>query len=212
MNSALFISAEAPYPLAGGGAMRSASLLNFLTRRYAVDMIVFHDPSAPDPRMHLPPGLVRRLHVVELPAHARHPLARAARNAGRLARRVPPLMDRFAGFGSQIAAAMRGQHYEIAVIEHFWCAPYWNQAAAVSDATILDLHNIESIWHARCAQAAKGPQACRRIVSFKTSAAIWRRNGCRDSPVCWRLPNPMRNCCARSRPRRIYRSTGIRSR
>ena len=27
MNSALFISAEAPYPLAGGGAMRSASLL-----------------------------------------------------------------------------------------------------------------------------------------------------------------------------------------
>ena len=102
---------------------------------------------------------MRHLHVVDLPPHARHPLARAARNAGRLARRVPPLMDRFAGFGGQIAAATRGQRYEIAVIEHFWCAPYWEQAAAVSDATMLDLHNIESVLHARCAHAGNGAQA-----------------------------------------------------
>src|ERR1017187_2326700 len=86
MNSALFISAEAPYPLAGGGALRSASLLNFLARGYAVDMIAFREPRAADPREHSPPGLVRRLHVVELPPHARQALARAARNAGRLAR------------------------------------------------------------------------------------------------------------------------------
>jgi glycosyltransferase involved in cell wall biosynthesis len=132
--------------------MRSASLLNFLACHYAVDMIAFSEP-------HLPAGLVRRLHVIDLPRHARHTLARAARNAGRLARRVPPLMDRFAGFGDQIAAATRGQRYELAVIEHFWCAPYWEQAAAVSDATILDLHNIESILHARCALTERGAQA-----------------------------------------------------
>jgi len=159
MNRALFISAEAPYPLAGGGALRSASLLNFLARRYAVDMIVFREPRAADPRVALPPGLVRRLHVVELPPHARHALARAARNAGRLARRVPPLMDRFAGFDGPIAAATRGQRYEIAIIEHFWCAPYWKQAAAVSDATILDLVDVESVLHARCARAGRGAQA-----------------------------------------------------
>jgi len=152
MNSALFISPEAPYPLAGGGALRSASLLNFLARHSAVDMITFSEPL-------LPAGLVRRLHVMDLPPHAHHTLARAARNAGRLARRVPPLMDRFAGFGAQIAAATRGQRYEVAVIEHFWCAPYWEQAAAVSDVTILDLHNIESVLHARCAQTGKGAQA-----------------------------------------------------
>jgi len=139
--------------------MRSASLLHFLARRFAVDMIVFREPRAADPRRHLPPGLVRRLHVLELPPHAGHTLARAARNAGRLARRVPPLMDRFAGFGGQIAAATRGQRYQLAVIEHFWCAPYWAQAAAVSDATIMDLHNIESVLHARCAQAERGAQA-----------------------------------------------------
>jgi glycosyltransferase involved in cell wall biosynthesis len=159
MNSALFISAENPYPLAGGGALRSASLLNFLARRYAVDMIAFLEPGSADPRGAIPAGLIRRLHVVDLPPHARHALARAARNAGRLARRVPPLMDRFAGFGSQIAAATHGQRYELAVIEHFWCAPYWEQAAAVSDVTILDLHNIESVLHARCALAGKGAPA-----------------------------------------------------
>jgi glycosyltransferase involved in cell wall biosynthesis len=156
---ALFITAEAPYPLAGGGALRSASLLNFLARHFAVDMIVFREPRAADPREALPPGLVRHLHVMELPPHARHTLARAARNAGRLARRVPPLMDRFAGFGGQIAAATRGERYEVAVIEHFWCAPYGEQAAAVSDTTILDLHNVESALHARCAAVEGGPQA-----------------------------------------------------
>jgi polysaccharide biosynthesis protein PslH len=158
MSDALFISAEAPYPLAGGGALRSASLLNFLARRYAVDLIVFREPRAADPRVYLPPGLVRRLHVLELPPHARHALARAARNASRLVRRVPPLMDRFAGFAGQIAAASRGRRYELAVVEHFWCAPYFEQAAAISDATLLDLHNIESILHARCAAEARGPQ------------------------------------------------------
>jgi glycosyltransferase involved in cell wall biosynthesis len=176
MSNALFISAEAPYPLAGGGALRSASLLNFLARRYSVDMVVFREPRAADPREHLPSGLVRRLHVVELPPHARHTLARAARNASRLARRVPPLMDRFAGFGGQIAAATRGQRYEIAVIEHFWCAPYGEQAAAVSDATILDLHNIESVLHARCALAGRGAPALAHR-SFE--------NICRDLEEKW---------------------------
>jgi glycosyltransferase involved in cell wall biosynthesis len=68
-------------------------------------------------------------------------------------------MDRFAGFGTEIATAVRGQHYEMAVIEHFWCAPYLEQAAAVSEATILDLHNVESVLHGRCALHERGAQA-----------------------------------------------------
>jgi len=159
IRQALFISPEAPYPLAGGGAMRSASLLHFLARGYEVDLIVFREPRANDPRLDLPQGLVRAVHIVDLPGHSRHALVRASRNAGRLARRVPPLMDRFAGFGDQIARATSGQHYELAVIEHFWCAPYWPQAAAVSEATILNLHNVESILHERCARDETGPQA-----------------------------------------------------
>jgi glycosyltransferase involved in cell wall biosynthesis len=159
MRSALFISPEAPYPLAGGGAMRSASLLNFLAQDHAVDMVAFREPHAQDPRVSLPSGLVRRLDVVDLPPHGRHALARAARNASRLARRIPPLMDRFAGFGGQIAAFTRGRHYDLAVIEHFWCAAYGPQAAALSDTTILDLHNIESVLHARCGRDGGGAQS-----------------------------------------------------
>ncbi len=159
MNRALLLSPEAPYPLAGGGAMRTASLLSFLARDHAVDLVTFREPGASDPSLALPAGMVRRLHVVELPAHARHSLARGARNASRLTRRIPPLMDRFAGFGDQIAAFTRGKRYDLAVIEHFWCAPYWEEAAAVSDSTVLDLHNIESVLHARCALTESGAQA-----------------------------------------------------
>lgn len=176
MNSALFLSAEAPYPLAGGGAMRSASLLNFLARNYAVDVITFREPRAAHPGGHLPPGLMRSMHVMELPLHARHSLARAARNAGRLARRIPPLMDRFAGFGAEIAAAIGAQRYDVAVIEHFWCAPYWEQAAAVSDVTILDLHNIESVLHESCARTASGAEALAHRVF---------RNICRELEEEW---------------------------
>src|SRR4051794_13838880 len=45
--SALFLTPEAPYPIAGGGSLRSASLLEYLARRYDVDVIVFRQPGAP---------------------------------------------------------------------------------------------------------------------------------------------------------------------
>lgn len=151
--------------------MRTASLLNFLARDHAVDLITFRDPRAADPRQHIPSGLVRSHDVIELPSHARHAVARAARNAGRLARRTPPLIDRFAGFGRQVAAAIHGRRYDLAVIEHFWCAPYCVQAAAVSNATILDLHNVESVLHARCAQTGSGAEA----LAHRTFQGICRR-------------------------------------
>ncbi|HUO28996.1 MAG TPA: glycosyltransferase [Bryobacteraceae bacterium] len=159
MPDALFLSAEAPYPLTGGGALRSASLLHFLACHYTLDAIVFREPRAPDPRLSLPSGLVRDLHILNLPEHSRSTLARAARNAWRLARRVPPLVDRFAGFGEQIAAVTRGRRYDLAVIEHFWCAPYGDQLARISAVTVLDLHNIESVLHERCARTEPPAQA-----------------------------------------------------
>jgi len=45
----------------------------------------------------------------------------------------------------------------VAAIEHFWCAPYWEQVAPVSSRTVLDLHNIESVLHERCARTEGGP-------------------------------------------------------
>ena len=61
--AALFLTPEAPYPLAGGGQMRSASLLEYLAKRFHVDVVVFREPSAPDPALAIPPGLVRDIKV-----------------------------------------------------------------------------------------------------------------------------------------------------
>jgi len=159
IGRALFLVPEAPYPTHGGGALRSASLLEYLAGRYDVDVIVFREPGAPDPAPLFPTGVARDVHVLELPHHRKDPVSRAARNAGRLLRGIPPLVDRFAGFAANIEAFVRGRRYEVAVAEHFWCALYHTQMAPVSQRTVLDLHNIESVLHARCAQSGNGPEA-----------------------------------------------------
>jgi glycosyltransferase involved in cell wall biosynthesis len=143
--------------MAGGGALRTASLLHYLAREHAVDLIVFRQPESPDPRLHLPQGLVRKVTVIDLPPHGRGTPARAFRNTVRLLRQVPPLIDRFSGFGPQVAAAVEGERYDLAVIEHFWCAPYWEQVSRAAERTVLNLHNIESVLHERCASAENGP-------------------------------------------------------
>ncbi len=173
---ALVLAPETPYPLAGGGALRTASLLHHLARTYAVDLIVFRQPGAPDPADALPAGLVNDLTVIDLPLHRSTPAARALRNAARLARRIPPLMDRFSGFAAGIASAIAGRRYQIGVIEHFWCAPYLDQIAPVCDRAILDLHNIESVLHARCAAAETSAAAIAHRVFERVSReleAIW---------------------------------------
>jgi len=150
--SALLLAPETPYPLDGGGALRTASLLQYLSQHYAVDMIVFRQPGAPHPAAALPPGLARRVTVLELPANRRDGLARAWRNAARVAREVPPLIDRFAGFECRIAEAVAGRRYEVGLVEHFWCAPYLEAIAPGCRHTVIDLHNVESVLHDRCAR------------------------------------------------------------
>jgi glycosyltransferase involved in cell wall biosynthesis len=172
---ALFLAAEAPYPLAGGGALRSASLLNYLARAHEVDLIVFRQPGETDPAAQMPPGLARRIVSIDLPETGRGTVARAFRNAVRLARDTPPLVDRFAGFGRQIAEAIAGQRYEIGVVEHFWCAPYWEEVSRVCERTALDLHNIESVLHGRCAQVERGAAALAHRAFGQASLQLERR-------------------------------------
>src|SRR5450759_4789579 len=140
--TALFLAPEAPYPIAGGGQLRAASLLEYLGLTYDVDVIVFRQPGAPDPTSLFPGRLVRRVTVLDLPPNRRSFAARALRNAGRVVRRVPPLVDRFAGFSAQIARAVSGARYDLGVIEHSWCAPYLEQVSPVCARTVLDLSLI----------------------------------------------------------------------
>ncbi|MBZ5584861.1 MAG: glycosyltransferase family 4 protein [Acidobacteriia bacterium] len=168
--AALFLSPEAPYPLAGGGALRSASLLHYLARGHDVDVIVFREPGAPDPAAQFPPGLVRRVSVIPLPAHSKTPAARALRGAVRL----PPLVDRFGGFARQVEEAVEGARYDIGLVEHFWCAPYWQQISRVCRLTALDLHNVESALHGRCARAESGVEALAHRAFRQASLALER--------------------------------------
>jgi len=157
--SALFLSPEPPYPMIGGGPLRSASLLEYLSRHFAVHAIVFHQHGDPDPARALPPGIVEKLDLIQLPRHSKKILARGTRNALRLVRNRPPLLDRFAGFESAISRLISGREYDAAVLEHFWCAPYVHQIRRCTKRTILDLHNIESAWHRSLAGTESGSRA-----------------------------------------------------
>ncbi len=156
---ALFLAAEAPYPIIGGGPNRAASVLEYLTRRFSVHGIFFREPGAPDPVAAIPPGKLDRADVVELPFHSKRPLARVFRNASRLARNRSPLIDRFSGFESQIEGFLAGQKYEAAFIEHFWCAPYTDQVRPHSKRVLVDLYNVESAWHRSMAASENGALA-----------------------------------------------------
>jgi polysaccharide biosynthesis protein PslH len=148
---ALFLAPEAPYPAAGGGALRSASLLQYLAGRYRLDLIVFREPGRPDPASQLPRGRFGDVLVLDLARHSRTRLARLARNLDRIRRGTPPLADRFSGFGPSVAAFVRDKHYQLAVIEHLWCAPYWEQLAPRGEMLVLDAHNVESVLTESCA-------------------------------------------------------------
>jgi glycosyltransferase involved in cell wall biosynthesis len=173
----LFFSPEAPYPLAGGGAMRSSALLHYFAQRYPVDLIVFAHDAAPDPVSSLPPGLVQRTDVIELPYHRRDPLARVYRNSSRLLRRRLPLMDRFSEPDSMRKAreALRDRRYRLAVIEHFWCAEYLPLLRGHADAVVLDLHNVESALHAGCAATEPWPQSLGHRVFHRRALQLERR-------------------------------------
>jgi glycosyltransferase involved in cell wall biosynthesis len=101
-------------------------------------------------------------------------LARALRNVSRIVRNRPPLLDRFSGFQDEIAKLLAGQHFDVAVIEHFWCAPYVAQLRPCSKLVILDLHNIESVWHQTLA-ASERPVRAFALRRFATASVALER-------------------------------------
>ena len=158
-RSALLISPESIWPSHGGGPLRTLSILEYLRRGCVVDLVLFHDPAQPDPRPAIPAGMVRDVLLIPLPAHSRSLSARVLRNARRLARGAVPLTDRFAGFESILASWLVGRRYDLALVEHFWCASYAPVLRGAADRLVLDLHNIESSLLATSSSAAAGLHA-----------------------------------------------------
>ena len=147
-------------------------MIEYLAPRYELDVVVFRQPGDPDPTHTRLRELSRRIGVIALPRHSRRPLARAVRNLRRAWKGVPPLVDRFAGFEAELVRLLGGRRYEVAVVEHFWCAPYVAALTGRAGRTVLNLHNIESALHGSYAETGPWPvsvihhrfqQACRDL-------------------------------------------------
>jgi len=153
--------------------LRAASLLEYLAQHYTVDAAIFHTPGE---RVEFPSGRIDRLLTLEIPHHSKHTAVRLIRNGVRLLRQTPPLIDRFSGFGDPLAAFVADRPpYDMAVVEHFWCAPYLEQIGPHSRRTILDLHNIESAWHLACGKASDWPNSLAHEV-FRRAALVLERH------------------------------------
>ena len=99
--------------------------------------------------------MVASVQVIDLPYHPKSVGHRIVRNLTRAIAGRPPLIDRYSGFETQVAAALEGRRYEIGILEHFWCASYEPVLRPHCTRVILDLHNIESVWHAALAQSER---------------------------------------------------------
>ncbi|MBV6432267.1 MAG: hypothetical protein IANPNBLG_02409 [Bryobacteraceae bacterium] len=174
-ESVLLVSPEPPYPLNGGGALRTASLIEYFARRSNLDVVLFAVEGASDPEESLPKGLIRNVCKLRLPSHSKHPVARVARNTVRLLRGVPPLIDRFSGQQAPLGRWLEGRRYDAAVLEHFWCAPYAPLVRRHASRVCLDLHNIESEWHLRAAANCAWPASAGHHAFARSSSSLERR-------------------------------------
>jgi glycosyltransferase involved in cell wall biosynthesis len=126
---ALLLAPEVPSTRMGGGPMRTASLLAYLKTRYEeVDVMHF-----------------------DLPQHSNRMAARVWRNARRLLTSTPPLFDRYSGHPVRLQG-----RYDVAIVEHFWCASYAGLLRAHAERLILNLHNVESALARTHAAATRG--------------------------------------------------------
>ena len=172
--AALLVAPESPYPMHGGGALRTASLLHHLAAHFTVDLLVFEAPTQARASEFIPPGLVRDVLRIALPAHSRRSTARILRNGIRLLRGTTPLLSRFGGFEGPMEHLLQDRSYVVSVVEHFWCAPYVTLLARHCERVVLDLHNVESELHRLCARAESWPQATAHRQFSRASARLER--------------------------------------
>ncbi len=147
MRRALILLPEAPYPVIGGGPLRTASILEALAAQFQLTAIHYRLAGDPDPATLYPPNLLHQSHTLPLPQHAKSTLPKILRNLNRAIRGVPPLVDRFAGHEAALKQILANQHFDIIWVEHFWAATYAPLFKRHSSKLILNLHNIEHAYY-----------------------------------------------------------------
>ena len=156
MKRVLFVTPEPPYPIAGGGQYRIASVYEYLAARYELHVIVFAEPGAGNPTLSCPCKRRDRCHVVGLRRHRKDAMSRFLRNSMRWIRGVPPLNDRYRGYEEWFLAFLTDKKFDRVVVEHFWLAGYVDLLAQHAEELVLDLHNLDSEFYSRQARIS-GP-------------------------------------------------------
>jgi glycosyltransferase involved in cell wall biosynthesis len=143
---ALILLPEAPFPVIGGGPLRTASIVTFLAERYRLTAVHFRLEGEPDPALQYPAGMLAASHTIELPQHSKAFVPRLLRNLRRAIEGVPPLVDRFGGQAQRLQEILGGDEYDLIWVEHFWAAGYVDTLQKHARKLVLDLHNVESAY------------------------------------------------------------------
>jgi polysaccharide biosynthesis protein PslH len=152
---ALFLTPYVPYPVAGGGSLRTASVLEYVARRYRTDVLVFHAGPG-DLHGLFPAGLVKSVSTIPLQRHWTVKVPYRLRDWAKALGALPPLYRSFQDREREIAAAIGVREYDLCVIEHSCCAHYLDTVRSRCRRTVLDLHNLDSLLLDRSAGAASG--------------------------------------------------------
>jgi glycosyltransferase involved in cell wall biosynthesis len=155
---ALLVLPEAPYPPVGGGALRTASIVESLAKRYELEAVHFGLAGEPDAATAWPAGHLQASHRIELARHSKSLAPRLLRNASRALRCVPPLVDRFSGHGGELRRILGGRRFDLIWVEHFWAAGYARLLRPRAGKLVLDLHNVESAYFDSLAATAQGAE------------------------------------------------------
>jgi len=147
MRRALILLPEAPYPVIGGGPLRTASIIEALAPQFQLTAIHYQLAGDPDPATLYPPNLLHQSHTLPLPQHAKSTIPKILRNLNRALRGIPPLVDRFAGHEAALHQILTNQNYDLIWVEHFWAATYAPLLKQHASKLVLNLHNIEHAYY-----------------------------------------------------------------
>ncbi|MBM3762355.1 MAG: glycosyltransferase [Acidobacteria bacterium] len=153
-RKALLILPEAPYPVVGGGALRTASIVDGLKEEFELTAIHYRLEGEEDPAVRYPAGVLSGGGTIDLPHHAKSFLPRAVRNLKRTVMGVPPLIDRFGGQAASLEKQLEGAWFDLVWVEHFWLAPYARLLRRHGGKLVMDLHNVESSYYESLAAAS----------------------------------------------------------
>ena len=153
----LFISPEIPCPPVSGGRLRTLSLLRWLACDFEIHGVTFAEGRPAEESLEMLRPYLTKITVLPLQPHRKTKLQRYARNAMRVLRFVPPLVDRFAEpLARRQLARLLGNQADWVWLEHLWLAPYV-ESIPPSATKVLDVHNVESDFYHQLGQSAPSP-------------------------------------------------------